>query len=201
MSTTCCLLALEVILLHLLGCKSKLLHDMHSRGVTSLCSPGDLLTTDLLTTGQSVQTTALDNTHAEHRSLQTKLEALEQRQSAAAQLASEAAHSHSLQVKQLEMLVEEHQRRMQSALSKTELRNREAAEQIADRTVAEAQAALQVCVFALFAPDTQLQVFCGCTPFWCNTSCLQHATDASSRFYTADVSSKYFFRCVLHWQG
>ena len=100
-----------------------------------------------------MQTTALDNTHAEHRSLQTKLEALEQRQSAAAQLASEAAHSHSLQVKQLEMLVEEHQRRMQSALSKTELRTREAAEQIADRTVAEAQAALQVCVSALYVSD------------------------------------------------
>ena len=91
-----------------------------------------------------VQTAAQDSTHAEHRNLVTKLEALEQRQAAAAQLASEAAHRHSLQAKQVELSVEDHQRRMQSALSKAELRSREAAEQIADSTVAEAQSALQV---------------------------------------------------------
>ena len=91
-----------------------------------------------------LQTAAQDNSHAEHRNLVTKLEALEQRQAAAAQLASEAAHSHSLQAKQLELSMDEHQRRMQSALSKAELRSRDTAEQIADRTVAEAQSALQV---------------------------------------------------------
>ena len=48
------------------------------------------------------------------------------------------------QVKQLELSVEEHQRRMQSAVAKSELRSREAAEQIGDRTVAEDQPALQV---------------------------------------------------------
>ena len=40
--------------------------------------------------------------------------------------------------------MEEHQRRMQSAVAKSELRSREAAEQIVDRTVADAQTALQV---------------------------------------------------------
>lgn len=102
-----------------------------------------------------LQATTQDSAAAEHRSLQVKLDALEQRQAAASQLASEAAHSHSLHAKQAELLMEEHQRRMQSAVSKAEMRSRDAAEQIADRTVAEASAALQVCLFVclkLLAP-------------------------------------------------
>lgn len=91
-----------------------------------------------------LQTAAQDNSHAEHRNLVTKLEALEQRQAAAAQLASEAAHSHSLQTKQLELSMDEHQCRMQSALSKAELHSTDTAEQIADRTVAASQLALKV---------------------------------------------------------
>ena len=47
-------------------------------------------------------------------------------------------------MKQIELSVEEHQRRMQAAVSKSELRSREAAEQMVDRTIADAQTALQV---------------------------------------------------------
>lgn len=46
---------------------------------------------------QCLQAAAQDNTHAEYRNLQVKIDALEQRQTAAAQLASETSHSHSLQ--------------------------------------------------------------------------------------------------------
>ena len=76
--------------------------------------------------------------------LHAKLDTLEQRQGAAAQQASDAAHAHSLHAKQLERSCEEHQHRLSASLKKAESRGQEAAEQIAQRAVADSQTSMQV---------------------------------------------------------
>ncbi|DBA96228.1 hypothetical protein WJX82_006128 [Trebouxia sp. C0006] len=88
-----------------------------------------------------------NNTHSSTRDecarVSAKIEILEQRQAAAAQQASEAAHTHSLQTKQLEQSVEDHQQRLVTSVNKAESRGREAAEQIAQRAVADSQISMQ----------------------------------------------------------
>ena len=73
-----------------------------------------------------------------------KIEIVEQRQAAAAQQASEAAHTQSLQTKQLERSVKDHQQRLATSVNKAESRGREAAEQIAQCAVADSQTSMQV---------------------------------------------------------
>ena len=76
--------------------------------------------------------------------LNSKLEVLEQRQAASAQLASESAHAHTLQTKQMERSIEEHHQQHAKSISKAELRGQDMAEQIAHKAVADSQANMQV---------------------------------------------------------
>ena len=92
-----------------------------------------------------MQNNTQSRTHDECARVSAKVEILEQRQAAAAQQASETAHAHSLQTKQLERSVEDHQQRLVTSINKAESRGREAAEQIAQRAVADSQTSMQVC--------------------------------------------------------
>ena len=92
-----------------------------------------------------MQNNTQSSTRDECARVSAKIEILEQRQAAASQQASDAAHTHSLQTKQLERSVEDHQQRLVTSVNKAECRGREAAEQIALRAVADSQTSMQVC--------------------------------------------------------
>lgn len=91
-----------------------------------------------------MQTTNLTSTQEECARLNAKLEALEQRQAAAAHQISDGAHTQSMHAKQVDRCLEEHQHRMMMSISKSESRGREAAEQIAQQAVSDAQTGMQV---------------------------------------------------------
>lgn len=98
----------------------------------------------------SMQTTNLTSTQEECARLSAKLEVLEQRQAAAAHQISDGAHTQSMHAKQVDRCLEEHQHRMMMSINKSESRGREAAEQIAQQAVSDAQTSMQVLHCALY---------------------------------------------------
>ena len=95
-----------------------------------------------------VQNTNLNSTQEECARLNAKLEILEQRQGAAAHQISDAVHTQSVHAKQVDRCMEEHQHRLMMSINKAESRGREAAEQIAQQAVSDAQTSMQVLHFA-----------------------------------------------------
>ncbi len=115
--------------------------------VACRCQPeeGHVPELDCCNFSECMQNNTQSSTRDECARVSAKIEILEQRQAAAAQQASDAAHTHSLQTKQLERSVEDHQQRLVTSVNKAESRGREAAEQIAQRAVADSQTSMQVC--------------------------------------------------------
>lgn len=91
-----------------------------------------------------MQNTHLNSTREECACLNAKLEVLEQRQGAAAHQISDSAHTQSAHAKQVDRCMEEHQHRLMMSMNKAESRGRDAAEQIAQQAVSEAQTSMQV---------------------------------------------------------
>lgn len=91
-----------------------------------------------------MQSNAQNSTRDECAHLHAKIEMLEQRQTAATQLATEAAHTQSVQSKQMDRCAEEHQQRLMTCVNKAESRGREAAEHTVQRAIADCKTSMQV---------------------------------------------------------
>lgn len=91
-----------------------------------------------------VQNTNSNSTREVCARLSAKLEVLEQRQGAAAQQISDGVHAQSVHAKQVDKCMEEHQHRLMMSINKAESRGQEAAEQIAQQAVSDAQTNMQV---------------------------------------------------------
>ena len=91
-----------------------------------------------------MQNANLNSTREECACLNAKLEVLEQRQGAAKHQISDNAQTQSVHAKQVDKCLEEHQHRLMMTINKAESRGREAAEQIAQQAVSDAQTSMQV---------------------------------------------------------
>ena len=91
-----------------------------------------------------MQNANLNSTREECARLNAKLEVLEQRQGAAKHQISDNAQTQSVHAKQVDKCLEEHQHRLMMTINKAESRGREAAEQIAQQAVSDAQTSMQV---------------------------------------------------------
>ncbi len=126
------------------SCSMKLSQCSATTETSGQLSARTLATRQCLQFCRWVQNNTQNATRDECARLHAKLETLEQRQTAATQQASEATHTQSLQAKQIERSVEEHQHRLLTSMNKAESRGREAAEQIAQRAVTDSQTSMQV---------------------------------------------------------